>query len=158
MEPGCCQGLILKIKMWSLFLIMKNFLFYSKCLCFWGRLWCFSLLICILWWYLFSFPASPSVFLSSSLTQTNSLHQGSRRRQKGSDYTSTSDEEYDSNKSTPKNKRSQPSSAFHSARNQPRSQPVVALHPKPSGKDSEGDKREGETLHGWSNHSAEIAR
>lgn len=84
---------------------------------------------------------------------------GSRRRQKGSDYTSTSDEEYDSNQSTPKYKRSQPPSASHSPRSQPRPrpQPVVALHPKGRTTDSEDDRRENEA-HGWSNHSAEIAR
>lgn len=96
-----------------------------------------------------------------SLTQTDPLHQGSRRRQKGSDYTSTSDDdEYDSKQSTPKNKRSQPSSALHSPRPQPRPrpQPVVALHPKQASKESEDNKHEGEALHNWSNHSAEIAR
>ncbi|XP_076605274.1 centrosomal protein of 170 kDa protein B isoform X1 [Chaetodon auriga] len=82
----------------------------------------------------------------------------SRRRQKGSDYTSTSDEEYDSNQSTPKHKRSQPSSASHSPRNRPHSQPVVAMRPKPRSRDSEEESHEGETLHSWSNHSAEIAR
>lgn len=102
-----------------------------------------------------------TLFSSPSLTQTNSLLEGSRRRQKGSDYTSTSDDdEYESKQSTPKNKRSQPSSAFHSPRSQPRArpQPMVALHPKPSNKDSEENRPEGETLHSWSNHSAEIAR
>lgn len=124
-----------------------------------------------LWWgfsclYSLMYPFSSPFFLltllsSSSLTQTNSLHEGSRRRQKGSDYTSTSDDdEYDSKQSTPKNKRSQPSSAFHSPRSQPRPrpQPMVALHPKHSSKDLEENKPEGETLDNWSNHSAEIAR
>ncbi|XP_028250880.1 centrosomal protein of 170 kDa protein B isoform X2 [Parambassis ranga] len=82
----------------------------------------------------------------------------SRRRQKGSDYTSTSDEEYDSNQSTPKHKRSQPSSASHSPRSQPRPQPVVALRPKSGCRDSEEESNEGEALYSWSNHSAEIAR
>lgn len=98
---------------------------------------------------------------SPSLTQTNSLLEGSRRRQKGSDYTSTSDDdEYDSKQSTPTNKRFQPSSASQSPRSQPRArpQPVVALHPKHGSQDSEENKPEGETLHNWSNHSAEIAR
>lgn len=124
-----------------------------------------------LWWgfsclYSLMYPFPSPFFLltllsSSSLTQTNSLLKGSRRRQKGSDYTSTSDDdEYDSKQSTPKNKRSQPPSAFHSPRSQPRHrpQPMVALHPKHSGKDSEENKPEGETLPNWSNHSAEIAR
>ncbi|XP_037602242.1 centrosomal protein of 170 kDa protein B isoform X2 [Sebastes umbrosus] len=81
----------------------------------------------------------------------------SRRRQKGTDYTSTSDEEYDSNQSTPKHKRSQPSSASHSPRNPHRPQPVVALHPKPRSRDSEEESHEGDTYH-WSNHSSQIAR
>lgn len=120
--------------------------------------------IFIFFYLLCSLMVSPFTLLffpySSSLTQTNSWRQGSRRRQKGSDYTSTSDEEYDSNQSTPKHKRSQPSSATHSPRTQsrPRPQPVVALGPKPCSRDSEDDNREGETLHNWSNHSAEIAR
>ncbi|KAF3701342.1 Centrosomal protein of 170 kDa protein B Centrosomal protein 170B [Channa argus] len=82
----------------------------------------------------------------------------SRRRQKGSDYTSTSDEEYDSNQSTPKHKRSQPSSASHSPRSQPRQQPVVALRPTPRSRDSEDENHEQDTVHNWSTHSAEIAR
>ncbi|XP_029316034.1 centrosomal protein of 170 kDa protein B isoform X2 [Cottoperca gobio] len=94
---------------------------------------------------------------SSSAKYTGSTA-SSRRRQKGSDYTSTSDEEYDSNQSTPKHKRSQHSSASHSPRNQPRPQPVVALRPKPRSRDSEEENHEGETFHNWSNHSSEIAR
>nr|XP_015825760.2 centrosomal protein of 170 kDa protein B isoform X2 [Nothobranchius furzeri] len=83
----------------------------------------------------------------------------SRRRQKGSDYTSTSDEEYDSNWTNFKHKRSQPSSASHSPRGQPRPQPVVARHPKPrSSRESDEENREGEAFHSWSAHSAEIAR
>ncbi|KAJ4939242.1 hypothetical protein JOQ06_028698 [Pogonophryne albipinna] len=78
----------------------------------------------------------------------------SRRRQKGSDYASTSDEEYDSNQSTPKHKRSQPSSASHS----PRPQPVVALRHKPRSRDSEDENNEGEAYNNWTNHSSEIAR
>ncbi|XP_026160300.1 centrosomal protein of 170 kDa protein B isoform X2 [Mastacembelus armatus] len=94
----------------------------------------------------------------SSSAKYASSTASSRRRQKGSDYTSTSDEEYDSNQSTPKYKRSQPSSASHSPRHQPRPQPVVALHPKPRGRDSEEENHEGEAFHNWSTHSAEIAR
>ncbi|XP_036981283.1 centrosomal protein of 170 kDa protein B isoform X4 [Acanthopagrus latus] len=84
----------------------------------------------------------------------------SRRRQKGSDYTSTSDEEYDSNQSTPKHKRSQPSSASNNPRDQPRSrpQPVVALRPKSRNRESEDENQGGEAVHSWTNHSAEIAR
>ncbi|CAN9502245.1 unnamed protein product [Ophioblennius macclurei] len=94
---------------------------------------------------------------SSSAKYTSSTA-SSRRRQKGSDYTSTSDEEYDSNQSTPKHKRSQPSSASHSPRNQPRPHPVVALGPKARARDSEEETHEGEAFQNWSSHSAEIAR
>ncbi|KAK2826205.1 hypothetical protein Q5P01_020419 [Channa striata] len=93
----------------------------------------------------------------SSSAKYASSTASSRRRQKGSDYTSTSDEEYDSNQSTPKHKRSQPSSASQSPRSQPRSQPVVALRPKPQTRDSEDENHERDTFHNWS-HSAEIAR
>ncbi|XP_010774427.1 centrosomal protein of 170 kDa protein B [Notothenia coriiceps] len=82
----------------------------------------------------------------------------SRRRQKGSDYASTSDEEYDSNQSTPKHKRSQPSSASHNPRHQARPQPVVALRPKPRCRDSEDENNDGEAYNNWTNHSSEIAR
>ncbi|KAM6961292.1 LOW QUALITY PROTEIN: centrosomal protein of 170 kDa protein B [Aplochiton taeniatus] len=87
---------------------------------------------------------------------------GPVRRQKGSDYTSTSDEEYDSNQSTPKHKRSHPPSANHSPRSQPRSQsraqPLVALRPKPRSRDSEDEGQEGSAFQNWTSHSAEIAR
>nr|XP_033498483.1 centrosomal protein of 170 kDa protein B isoform X1 [Epinephelus lanceolatus] len=94
----------------------------------------------------------------SSSAKYASSTASSRRRQKGSDYTSTSDEEYDSNQSTPKHKRSQPSSASHSPRHQPRPQPVVALRPKPRSRDSEEENQEGDAFQNWSNHSSEIAR
>ncbi|XP_044230542.1 centrosomal protein of 170 kDa protein B isoform X2 [Thunnus albacares] len=94
----------------------------------------------------------------SSSAKYASSTASSRRRQKGSDYTSTSDEEYDSNQSTPKHKRSQPSSASHSPRSHPRPQPVVALRPKPRSRDSEDENHEGDAFHNWSSHSAEIAR
>ncbi|XP_035529612.1 centrosomal protein of 170 kDa protein B [Morone saxatilis] len=94
----------------------------------------------------------------SSSAKYASSTASSRRRQKGSDYTSTSDEEYDSNQSTPKHKRSQPSSASHSPRSQPRPRPVVALRQKARSRDSEDENHEGDTLQNWSNHSAEIAR
>ncbi|KAK1893723.1 Centrosomal protein of 170 kDa protein B [Dissostichus eleginoides] len=94
---------------------------------------------------------------SSSAKYTGSTT-SSRRRQKGSDYASTSDEEYDSNQSTPKHKRSQPSSASHSPRHQARPQPVVALRPKPRSRDSEDENNEGEAYNNWTNHSSEIAR
>ncbi|XP_058470917.1 centrosomal protein of 170 kDa protein B isoform X2 [Solea solea] len=94
---------------------------------------------------------------SSSAKYTSSTA-SSRRRQKGSDYASTSDEEYDLNQSTPKHKRSQPSSASQGARNPPRPQPIVAQHPKPRGRDSEEENHEEGTFQNWSTHSAEIAR
>ncbi|KAM4723712.1 centrosomal protein of 170 kDa protein B [Anableps anableps] len=94
---------------------------------------------------------------SSSAKYTSSTA-SSRRRHKGSDYTSTSDEEYESNWRNLKHKRSQPSSASHSPRSQPRPQPVVAQHPKPRSRNSEEENHEGEAFHNWSTHSAEIAR
>lgn len=106
---------------------------------------------------LFSCFSKRSVLVFPSF-MTDSQRQGSRRRQKGSDYTSTSDEEYDSHWTSLKNKRSQPSSASHSPRSQPRPQPVVARHPKSSSRDSEEENHEGEAFHSWSAHSAEIAR
>uniref|UniRef100_A0A3B5BIK3 Centrosomal protein 170B n=1 Tax=Stegastes partitus TaxID=144197 RepID=A0A3B5BIK3_9TELE len=94
----------------------------------------------------------------SSSAKYASSTASSRRRQKGSDYTSTSDEEYDSNQSTPKHKRSQPSPASYSPRHQPRSLPVVAMRPKSRNRDSEDENHEGEAFQNWSSHSAEIAR
>ncbi|XP_014835865.1 PREDICTED: centrosomal protein of 170 kDa protein B isoform X2 [Poecilia mexicana] len=94
---------------------------------------------------------------SSSAKYTSSTA-SSRRRHKGSDYTSTSDEEYESNWSNLKHKRSQPSSASHGPRSQPRPQPVIAQHPKPRNRNSEDESHEGEAFHNWTNHSAEIAR
>ncbi|XP_072222092.1 centrosomal protein of 170 kDa protein B [Leuresthes tenuis] len=94
----------------------------------------------------------------SSSAKYASSTANSRRRQKGSDYTSTSDEEYDSNRSNVKHKRSQPSSASHSPRSQLRAQPVVARHPKSHNRDSEEENHEGEPFQNWSAHSAEIAR
>ncbi|KAM4541445.1 centrosomal protein of 170 kDa protein B [Fundulus diaphanus] len=94
----------------------------------------------------------------SGSTKYTSSTSSSRRRHKGSDYTSTSDEEYESNWSNLKHKRSQPSSASHSPRSQSRPQPVVAQHPKPRSRTSDEENHEGEPFHNWSTHSAEIAR
>ncbi|XP_068194179.1 centrosomal protein of 170 kDa protein B isoform X4 [Antennarius striatus] len=99
---------------------------------------------------------APITRIRSSSAKYASSTASSRRRQKGSDYTSTSDEEYDSNQSTPKNKRSQPSSASHSPRIRPK--PVIALRPEPRSRESEEENHEGEVIPNWSNHSAEIAR
>ncbi|XP_024142471.1 centrosomal protein of 170 kDa protein B isoform X2 [Oryzias melastigma] len=95
---------------------------------------------------------TPLTRARSSIAKYSSSTASSRRRQKGSDYTSTSDEEYDSNWSHLKHKRSQPSSASQSSRGQP----LVARHPKPH-RDSE-EEVQGESFHSWSAHSAEIAR
>lgn len=88
----------------------------------------------------------------TNTVQTNSWLQGSRRRQKGSDYTSTSEEEYDSgNQVTPKHKRSQTPSASCS-------QPLIPLRPKPRSRDSDQESHEGDAYQNWSSHSAEIAK
>ncbi|XP_034153147.1 centrosomal protein of 170 kDa protein B isoform X3 [Esox lucius] len=88
---------------------------------------------------------------SSSLKYTSSTA-SSRRRQKGSDYTSTSEEEYDSgNQTAPKHKRSHTPSAS-------RSQPLIPLRPKPRPRDSDQESHEGDAYQSWSSHSAEIAR
>ncbi|KAK0132310.1 Centrosomal protein B [Merluccius polli] len=101
---------------------------------------------------------------SSSAKYTSSTA-SSRRRQKGCDYASTSEDECDFKEpSTAKHahKRSQPSPARNSSvtrgRSRPPPQPLVALRPKKSGQDSEEESHDGEAFHNWSNHSAEIAR
>nr|XP_057947016.1 centrosomal protein of 170 kDa protein B isoform X2 [Doryrhamphus excisus] len=101
---------------------------------------------------------TPITRIRSSSAKYASSTASSRRRQKGSGYTSTSDEEYDCSQSIPKHKRSQPSSASHSPHRPPRPHPVVPVHPKPSSKDSEEENQEAEAFHNWSTHSAEIAR
>ncbi|CAL8299955.1 unnamed protein product [Boreogadus saida] len=86
----------------------------------------------------------------------------SRRRQTGCDYASTSEDECDASPAKHAHNRSQPSPARNGsvtrARSRPPPQAMVALRPKRSGRDSEEESQEGEALHGWSNHSAEIAR
>ncbi|XP_061751400.1 centrosomal protein of 170 kDa protein B isoform X2 [Nerophis ophidion] len=101
---------------------------------------------------------TPITRVRSSSAKYASSTASSRRRQKGSGYASTSDEEYDSSQSTPKHKRSQPSSASHSPHRQPRAHPVVLVRPKPRDKDSEEEIQEAEAFQDWSTHSAEIAR
>ncbi|XP_008397673.1 centrosomal protein of 170 kDa protein B isoform X4 [Poecilia reticulata] len=101
---------------------------------------------------------TPVTRTRSSTAKYTSSTASSRRRHKGSDYTSTSDEEYESNWSNLKHKRSQPSSASHGPRSQSRPQPVIAQHPKPRSRNSEEESHEGEAFHNWTNHSAEIAR
>ncbi|XP_064182139.1 centrosomal protein of 170 kDa protein B isoform X1 [Anguilla rostrata] len=77
----------------------------------------------------------------------------SRRRQKGSDYTSTSDEEYDSNHSTPKHKRSHSSAGTQTSR-----APAVAQARSKSRSRESEDENEGDPFQNWTCHSAEIAR
>ncbi|KAM9355556.1 centrosomal protein of 170 kDa protein B [Pholidichthys leucotaenia] len=101
---------------------------------------------------------TPVTRLRSSSAKYASSTASSRRRQKGSDYASTSDEEYDLIQSTPKHKRCQTSSGSHSTRSQTRAKPIVALHPKLRHRDSEEETHEGEAFQNWSTHSAEIAR
>ncbi|XP_053701277.1 centrosomal protein of 170 kDa protein B [Synchiropus splendidus] len=93
---------------------------------------------------------TPITRVRSSSAKYSSSTASSRRRQKGTDYTSTSDEEYDSNQSTPKPKRSQTPSASHSPRR--------TQQPKSRATQSEDENREGGTTNSWSSHSAEIAR
>lgn len=91
----------------------------------------------------------------SSSAKYASSTASSRRRQKGSDYTSTSDEEYDSNRSTPKHKRSHTSAATQTSRT-----PTVALaRSKARSRESEDENdNEGDPFQNWTSHSAEIAR
>ncbi|XP_076834053.1 centrosomal protein of 170 kDa protein B isoform X2 [Brachyhypopomus gauderio] len=90
--------------------------------------------------------SSSAKYLSSTMS--------SRRHQKGSDYTSTSEEEYESNHSTPKHKRSHHSGALHTSRTQNLG-PVRAL---PRTRDSEEEGHEHDAFQNWTTHSAEIAR
>ncbi|KAL4656423.1 centrosomal protein of 170 kDa protein B isoform X3 [Arapaima gigas] len=76
----------------------------------------------------------------------------SRRRQKGSDYTSTSEDEYDSNHGTPKHKRTQASTATQTPRGQ------APAPPRLRSRQSEDEENEGDPFQNWSAHSAEIAR
>uniref|UniRef100_A0A8C9RSW8 Centrosomal protein 170B n=2 Tax=Scleropages formosus TaxID=113540 RepID=A0A8C9RSW8_SCLFO len=78
----------------------------------------------------------------------------SRRRQKGSDYTSTSEEEYDSNHGTPKHKRTQASTATQTPRGQAAAPPRL----RSRSRQSEDEDNEGDPFQNWSAHSAEIAR
>ncbi|XP_072555316.1 centrosomal protein of 170 kDa protein B isoform X2 [Paramormyrops kingsleyae] len=75
----------------------------------------------------------------------------SRRRQKGSDYTSTSDEEYDG---TPKHKRPQSLAATQTPQGQASNVPRL----RSQSRQSEDEENEGDPFQNWSAHSAEIAR
>uniref|UniRef100_A0A674EHY6 Centrosomal protein 170B n=1 Tax=Salmo trutta TaxID=8032 RepID=A0A674EHY6_SALTR len=97
-------------------------------------------------------PCKPITRGRSSSAKYTSSTASSRRRQKGSDYTSTSEEEYDSgNQVTPKHKRSQTPSASCS-------QPLIPPRPKPRSRDSDQESHEGDAYQNWSSHSAEIAK
>ncbi|XP_042599072.1 centrosomal protein of 170 kDa protein B-like isoform X2 [Cyprinus carpio] len=90
----------------------------------------------------------------SSSAKYASSTASSRRRQKGSDYASTSEDEYESNHSTPKHKRS-----HHSGSQQnPRMQPASPVRAVPRSRDSEGEGHESDAFQNWTSHSAEIAR
>ncbi|XP_073682816.1 centrosomal protein of 170 kDa protein B [Garra rufa] len=90
----------------------------------------------------------------SSSAKYASSTASSRRRQKGSDYASTSEDEYESNHSTPKHKRS-----HHSGSQQnPRIHPAGPVRAPPRSRDSEGEGHESDAFQNWTSHSAEIAR
>ncbi|KAG9336540.1 hypothetical protein JZ751_002887 [Albula glossodonta] len=90
----------------------------------------------------------------SSSAKYASSTASSRRRQKGSDYTSTSEEEYDSNHSTPKHKRSLTSAATQT----PRAPTPNVARSKTRSRESEDEENEGDPFQNWTTHSAEIAR
>ncbi|GAA6108612.1 centrosomal protein of 170 kDa protein B isoform X1 [Tachysurus ichikawai] len=76
----------------------------------------------------------------------------SRRRQKGSDYASTSEDEYESKHSITKHKRSHHSGALH------RTQTLEQVRPQSRSRDSETEGHESDNYQNWTTHSAEIAR
>ncbi|XP_052001466.1 centrosomal protein of 170 kDa protein B [Xyrauchen texanus] len=90
---------------------------------------------------------------SSSAKYTSSTA-SSRRRQKGSGYASTSEDEYESNHSTPKHKRSHHSGAQQTSR----IHPPGPMRAGPILRDSEGEGHESDSFQNWTSHSAEIAR
>lgn len=90
----------------------------------------------------------------SSSAKYASSTASSRRRQKGSDYASTSEDEYESNHSTPKHKRSHHSGAQQN----PRIHPAGPMRAVPRSRDSEGEGHESDAFQNWTSHSAEIAR
>nr|XP_020515435.1 centrosomal protein of 170 kDa protein B isoform X2 [Labrus bergylta] len=79
----------------------------------------------------------------------------SRRRQKGSDFSSSSDEEYQMNAVNPKAKRSS-----HPPAQTPRSHRSAATRSKSVSLETEEDEdqNEGDPYQNWSTHSAEIAK
>ncbi|XP_058847402.1 centrosomal protein of 170 kDa protein B-like isoform X2 [Acipenser ruthenus] len=90
----------------------------------------------------------------SSSARYSSATSSSRRRQKGSDYISTSDEEYESNHTSPKHKRSHASTATQTSRAQ------AAGRRKVQARETEEEEEDEETdpYQHWSSHSAEIAK
>ncbi|XP_047677406.1 centrosomal protein of 170 kDa protein B isoform X2 [Tachysurus fulvidraco] len=76
----------------------------------------------------------------------------SRRRQKGSDYASTSEDEYESKHSITKHKRSHHSGASH------RTPTLEQVRPQSRSRDSETEGHESDSYQNWTTHSAEIAR
>ncbi|XP_062863851.1 centrosomal protein of 170 kDa protein B [Trichomycterus rosablanca] len=90
----------------------------------------------------------------SSSAKYASSTASSRRRQKSSDYASTSDEDYESNYSTAKHKRSHHSGVLNTSKTH-----TSDLGRPPSrARDSEGEGHESDTFQNWTSHSAEIAR
>ncbi|XDV43787.1 hypothetical protein PO909_012196, partial [Leuciscus waleckii] len=96
----------------------------------------------------------PIVRGRSSSAKYASSTASSRRRQKGSDYASTSEDEYESNLSTPKHKRSHHSGAQQN----PSLHPAGPVRAVPRSRDSEGEGHESDAFQSWTSHSAEIAR
>ncbi|XP_051724281.1 centrosomal protein of 170 kDa protein B-like isoform X2 [Ctenopharyngodon idella] len=90
----------------------------------------------------------------SSSAKYASSTASSRRRQKGSDYASTSEDEFETNHSTPKHKRSHHSGAQQN----PRTHPAGPVRAIPRSRDSEGEGHESDAFQNWTSHSAEIAR
>ncbi|XP_059411510.1 centrosomal protein of 170 kDa protein B-like [Carassius carassius] len=96
----------------------------------------------------------PIICGRSSSAKYASSSASSRRHQKGSDYASTSEDENESNHSTPKHKRS-----HHSGSQQnPRIQPAGPMRAMPCSRHSEGEGHESNAFQNWTSHSAEIAR
>ncbi|XP_067223683.1 centrosomal protein of 170 kDa protein B isoform X2 [Chanodichthys erythropterus] len=96
----------------------------------------------------------PIVRGRSSSAKYASSTASSRRRQKGSDYASTSEDEFETNHSTPKHKRSHHSGAQQN----PRIHPAGPVRAVPRSRDSEGEGHESDAFQNWTSHSAEIAR
>ncbi|XP_068199142.1 centrosomal protein of 170 kDa protein B [Antennarius striatus] len=82
---------------------------------------------------------------------------GSRRRQKGSDFSSSSEEDYEMSAGTPKPKRSSHSSTSTQA---PRTHRTAATRSKSVSQETEEDEDQNDVdpYQNWSTHSAEIAK